>query len=212
MHRADDVDQPRYLPSRASFRILPAFGNEAANEAAIDHHDFAVGRREHPIAGTGYVGAESRERSEDQGFLGIIERGAEGDAAVFVALPVELRSSGGSRQSDRRRRDPRIQRGDQSFLPGLALDLPDAQPDRDGEGQQRRHQKPEPRPTPMTLPRRAFTRGRFHLHGHDRSAPPKRLSAALWWYCNAIISPFIGRSGPSVRMKISGSHSTAWTQ
>ena len=30
-------------------------------------------------------------RSEHQGFLGILERGAEDDAAVFAALPVELR-------------------------------------------------------------------------------------------------------------------------
>jgi len=30
-------------------------------------------------------------RSEHQGFPGILERGGEGDAAVFAALPVELR-------------------------------------------------------------------------------------------------------------------------
>lgn len=66
---------PGHLPSQESFRILPAFGNEAA----IDRHDFAVGqpgRRERPIAGTGYVGAERRGRSEDQSFFGIIKRGA----------------------------------------------------------------------------------------------------------------------------------------
>jgi hypothetical protein len=47
---------------------------------------------------------------------------------------------------------------------------------------------------------------------HGGSPPVKRPSAALLWYCNAISSPFIGRSGTSVVSKISGPHSSACTQ
>ena len=98
----------------------------------------------------------------------------------------------------------RVEHGDQGFLPGLALNLPSAEPDKNDKCDQRRDQHPDPG-TPRPL---------RHTQGaaHGVPGPSKRDSAALWKYCSEIIIPFIGRNGPSVTIRIKGTHSAACTQ
>src|ERR1700758_4376555 len=80
-----------------------------------------------------------------------------------------------------------------------ALQLPHTKTDEDGHHGQGKGA--EPAPAPPRLNRR-------HFGARSISRP----SAALWWNCSAIRSDFIERSGNSVVARISGSHSTAWTQ
>jgi hypothetical protein len=105
------------------------------HEAAIDHDDAAAGqlrRREHPVARAGDVGPERRAGGIDQRFLALEEFGRKRHTGIFAIRLHQLRPIGARRQIARRAGAARGHRGDQIFLPGLAVELPDAEADQDG--------------------------------------------------------------------------------
>ena len=63
----------------------------------------------------------------------------------------------------------------------------------------------------MSMPA-AAARERHHVARSRLPPRSKRPSAALKWYCSAIIKPLSGRSGPRETMNASGPHSSACTQ
>src|SRR5580693_5147871 len=154
------------MPLRTRDRVLPAFGDETA----IDHYDSAVGkprRREDPIAGARHIGSKSRCRGKDQRLLRIVECDGECHAAVLSLLLIEARPRGGRRQRNRWRGELRVQRCDQAFFPGLALELPSPESDEQQKGEECWNQQADPRAPLPILPHRA-------------PGPPKRPSSALW--------------------------------
>src|ERR1700752_2771187 len=80
------------------------------------------------------------------------------------------------------------------MLFGTALQLPEPEAD-----EHRDHRERKQAETEMS-----------RVHFGARSI--RRPSAALWWYCSAISSDFIERSGNSVVARIRGSQSTACSQ
>src|SRR5262245_55978147 len=80
------------------------------------------------------------------------------------------------------------------MLFGTALQLPEPEADQHGDHRQRKQAETDT----------------SNVHFGARSI--SRPGAALWWYCSAINSDFIERSGSSVVASISGSHSAAWSQ
>ena len=82
---------PGDLALRPRFRILPAFGHEAA----IDQDHAAVceqRRREHPIAGTRFlhIRPERRWDGVDQRFVGVVEPRRQRDAVILQRVRVKL--------------------------------------------------------------------------------------------------------------------------
>src|SRR5262249_40603910 len=125
--RADDVERARNLPDRAG-RDVPALER---HETAIDRHRPVTGlrRREHPIAGPADLWPQGRAAGVDERFLFVTERAGNTHVAKLPFAAAELRPIGSARQIDRGRREPAADRVDQIFLPDLALELPDAEPD-----------------------------------------------------------------------------------
>ena len=149
-HHADNLDRARDLAGGPRGGVLARLGNEAA----IDDHEAAVEkprRREDPITGAGDVGAKGRGRRVNERLLAVIEGGGECDAAVFVARRIEARPGRRRRQRRGRRRQPLGHCGDQSLFPGLALDLPGAERNENGEHEQCRDEQTEPRPPLLLL-------------------------------------------------------------
>src|SRR5262249_59376525 len=120
------------------------------------------------------------------------EHGRERDAGDLVAILIERGPLRGRRQRRGLGGKPLPQCIDQPFLPGLALDLPDAERDecdeRGGHDQARPHQRCTPAAGDGV---------------HRRSPPVSRPSDAWWWYCTAVISPLIGPSGKNPVVPIS---------
>ena len=138
-HDADDVDDALRRALRAGRGIL-AVGR---HEAAVDDDDAAAGkprRREHPVAGALHVGPEGGTGGVDQRLLPGEELGGECDAGVFVRGR-ELRPACRRRQRLRRAVEPRGHGRDQVFLPDLAVELPDAEADQDGDAGEREHRR-----------------------------------------------------------------------
>src|SRR5262249_34191007 len=91
---------------------------------------------------------------------------------------------------------------DQRFLPGLALELPSAEPDEDYDRRQREH----------GWHRKAQSQPLCQRNVHGASPPVKRPSAALWRYWSAIRRPLTVRNGNRVVIRLSGPQSSACTQ
>ncbi len=148
-HHADHLDRSDALRCRTSGLILPSF----RHETAIDDHEVAARkprRREHPVAGSRHVAAQGRSAAIDQRLLSGQERGGEFDPAELVVCRIEARPARARGQIDRARRQALLERVDQRFLPGLALQLPGAEPNKGRERGQRkqRWQRPPGPPTP----------------------------------------------------------------
>src|SRR5262249_40008463 len=158
---------------------------------AIDHDEPASwkpGGREHPIAGSGHIAAQCRAAGINERLGAGNERSGELHVAELVLRRIKSSPLLARRQIDRSRGKALLERRDQRFLPGLALELPGAEPD---EGCERRKREHGGR-------RKAGSQAPHRRDGHGASPPVKRVSAALWWYCKAIRSPLTGRNGRSV--------------
>src|ERR1700750_1593248 len=106
------------------------------NEAAVDDHDAAARqppRREPEISGTLNVGPQRGARRIDQCLLSADELGRKGHAAEFVLVLRQMLPIATRRQRTRRRVETLGQLRDQILFPDLAVELPDAEPDQDGE-------------------------------------------------------------------------------
>src|SRR5262245_29802596 len=127
-HDANDIDNAMRSTLSARGRIL-AIGR---HETAIDKDDAATGkpgRSKYPIARALHIGTQRRPDGIDKRFFTIEEFGRESHATKFFSILTELRPAGARRQIFRSAAQPRINRRDQIFLPDLAIELPDAEPD-----------------------------------------------------------------------------------
>ena len=120
----------------------------ARHEAAVDHDLLPVGqarRAEHEIARAFDVVADRRAAGVDQRVAVLEKLDAQAHAREFGILRRHPGPFGGRRQRDRRIAEPAVQRRDQRFLPGLALELPGAEPEQDDAAP-----RAPPRPAPAS--------------------------------------------------------------
>ena len=116
--------------------------------------------------------------------------------AIFVIRRLQAGPGLGRGRIGGGRVNARIHRGDQGFLPGEALQLPDAEACQDRDADQGRDGGPDQR-TPAAAQR-----------GGSRHGSSNRPGAALFLYCEAIRRPFEGRSSPRHTPIVSGRKTT----
>ena len=172
------------------------------DETTIDDNYSAgdeASRRQNPIAGSRHIAAQGRPTSVDKRLGSRKERGGEFNMTELMVSGIKPSPSFARREFGRWRRKTLLKCFDQRFLPGLALDLPRAEPDERYERRDR--EQGRDCKTASDAPCR---RGL-----HDASPPWKRPSSALLWYCNAIRRPLTGRNGNTAVIRMSGPHSSA---
>src|SRR5262249_5226600 len=126
--------------------------------------------REYPIAGSGYIAAQGRAAGIDERLRTRHERGRDFHATQFVVCRSKARPALARRQIGWGGGKALFEGLDQRFLPGLALELPSAEPDEDYGRHQREH----------GWHRKARSQPPCQRNIHGTSPPVKRPSAALW--------------------------------
>src|SRR5262245_27445704 len=115
---------------RSAFGARPWVFAIGGHKSAIDEDDAAPGkasRRKDPVARSFEVGTQRRPGRVHKRLLSIEEFGWKCDATKFLSVFTKLLPTGTRRQIFRRAAEPGIKRRNEIFLPGLSVELPDAE-------------------------------------------------------------------------------------